>query len=70
MSVFTTPLGIFGAVEIGVLLSSLLYGATLVQTYIYALSCEKDRRAFKIIVFAIWSVSLCGNVSDEADEIC
>jgi hypothetical protein len=53
-----TPIGIFGAVEIGVLLSTMLYGMTLVQTYIYALNSSKDPRSFKIIVYSILSVNM------------
>jgi hypothetical protein len=54
---FNKPLGpIFGAIEIGVLLSSVLYGATCVQTYLYALTqaAERDRCLFKVIVAAVW----------------
>jgi hypothetical protein len=56
---FDKPLGqVFGAIEIGVLVSSVLYGATCVQTYLYALtrSAENDGRVFKSMVAGVWSV--------------
>jgi hypothetical protein len=52
---------ILGAIEIGVLISSVLYGVTCVQTYLYASAraSENDRSIFKLLVAAIWCAAGC-----------
>jgi hypothetical protein len=47
-----------GVIEIGVLMSTLLYGMTLVQTYIYAMSSSQDRIWMKLFVAIVWFVNL------------
>lgn len=43
-----------GAIEISTLLSSVIYGMSLVQTYIYAASCQEDRLWLKLVVAGVW----------------
>lgn len=50
-----------GVVEIGVLLSSLLYGMSLVQTYIYATNCKSDSIWLKTVVSVVWFVDSLAN---------
>jgi hypothetical protein len=45
-----------GAIELGCLIAALLYGMFLVQLYMYALSCAKDRRWLKLLVALVWFV--------------
>jgi hypothetical protein len=51
---------VLGAIEVGVFVSSVLYGAACVQTYTYAHSraAQDNRWWFKLIVSALWSVCL------------
>jgi hypothetical protein len=42
-----------GAVEMGVLLTSALYGISVVQTYIYATSCRGDKMWVKALVAVV-----------------
>jgi hypothetical protein len=37
-----------------VLLTSVLYGMSLVQTYTYAMSCRGDKLWVKTLVVAVW----------------
>jgi hypothetical protein len=46
-----------GAIEVGVLLSSLLYGMSLVQAYNYAINCTGDHAWLKAMVAAVWCVN-------------
>jgi hypothetical protein len=48
-----------GAIEIGALVSTLLYGMALVQTYIYATSSPHDRVYLKLFVGLVLYVSYC-----------
>jgi hypothetical protein len=43
-----------GAVEMGVLLTSVLYGMSLVQTYTYAMHCRGDRMWVMALVAGVW----------------
>jgi hypothetical protein len=43
-----------GAIELGVLFSTLFYGMTLVQGYTYAATCSQDRPWLKIFVGLVW----------------
>lgn len=47
-----------GAIEVAVLLASVLYGLVLIQTYVYALSCKSDRPALKLVVALIAYVDI------------
>jgi hypothetical protein len=42
-----------GAIEIGVLVSSVLWGCMCVQTYMYASRIQKDLLALKLLVVAV-----------------
>jgi hypothetical protein len=42
-----------GPIEMGVLVSSVLWGLTCVQTYIYAMNADKDMLAMKLIVASV-----------------
>lgn len=45
-----------GAVEIGVMLSAVLYGVTTLQTYIYWQTPNQDKRWLRYLVAIIWFV--------------
>jgi hypothetical protein len=42
-----------GAIELGVLISSVLWGCTCVQTYMYASGSAEDRLSSKLLVAAV-----------------
>ncbi|KAG6825277.1 hypothetical protein H0H92_004230 [Tricholoma furcatifolium] len=59
MSTVGQSLGIddtFGAAFIGVLISTMLYGLTSLQTYFYYAYYPKDRAENKLLVAAIWAL--------------
>lgn len=45
-----------GAVEIGILLSTLLFGVVTLQCYIYATSAriQSDRNTIRVLVAVVW----------------
>jgi hypothetical protein len=43
-----------GAVEIGAMMSMMLYGMVTVQMYIYARNCKTDRAWLKALVTCVW----------------
>jgi hypothetical protein len=43
-----------GAVEMGTMVSAILYGAVSVQAYMYAVGCRKDRAWMKALVAFVW----------------
>jgi hypothetical protein len=45
-----------GAIEIGVLLASILYGMSIVLGFVYASASEKDAIWLKLLVSAVWCV--------------
>ncbi|KAJ7083072.1 hypothetical protein B0H15DRAFT_889337 [Mycena belliarum] len=45
-----------GALEIGILLSSVLWGVTTIQVYIYVTTSNKDPLWTKAIVYLVWSL--------------
>jgi hypothetical protein len=48
-----------GAVEIGTMVSAILYGAITVQAYMYAVGCRKDRAWMKALVAFVWCGGCC-----------
>jgi hypothetical protein len=48
-----------GAVEIGTMISAILYGAITVQVYMYAVGCRKDRAWMKALVAFVWYEGSC-----------
>lgn len=45
-----------GAVELGIVLSSILYGVTTMQAYIYTQTGKKDRFSLRLLVAWVWYV--------------
>jgi hypothetical protein len=46
-----------GAIEIGTMVSAILYGMVTVQVYMYAAGCRADRAWTKALVAFIWYVA-------------
>ncbi|KAE9403977.1 hypothetical protein BT96DRAFT_917149 [Gymnopus androsaceus JB14] len=44
----------YGSAFVGLIVSASLYGATILQTYLYYRNYPKDTRYIKILVFALW----------------
>jgi hypothetical protein len=43
-----------GAVEMGAMMSMMLYGMVTVQMYMYAMGCKTDRAWLKALVAFVW----------------
>jgi hypothetical protein len=55
MPQFEDPIAyILGAVDVGVLLCTMLYGMTTIQTYIYAMGPKRDKPLFRALILSIW----------------
>jgi len=60
------PNSTVGAVEIGMLLGSFLFGLVTCQAYVYYQRFPKDTILFKLLVGVIWSVELCHTVANSS----
>jgi hypothetical protein len=43
-----------GAIEMGTMMSMMLYGMITVQMYMYAMTCKADRPWLKALVTSVW----------------
>ncbi|KAJ4482237.1 hypothetical protein J3R30DRAFT_2145227 [Lentinula aciculospora] len=44
----------YGSAFVGLIVSAILYGATILQVYLYYRNYPKDARFLKVLVFALW----------------
>jgi hypothetical protein len=54
-----------GIMEIGVLIGTLLYGMSLLQTYIYVTSGRTGQVWLKLMVAAVWCVHAANSKSND-----
>jgi hypothetical protein len=52
----TMPDVSLGAIEMGMMISAVLFGMVTSQVHMYAVGCRKDRTWMKILVLFVWSV--------------